>query len=75
MTDAELLQNPELLLRWSASLDYRRLSFDRWLEAATSPEGDQFVDRQTEGEPDESGGAEFSVHVRHMPGRRLRLLP
>ena len=63
MTDAELLQNPELLLKWSASLDYRRLSFD------------EFVDHQTEGETDESGGAEFSVHVRHMPGRRLRLLP
>lgn len=31
MTDATLLQNPELLLRWSASLDYRRLSFDQFV--------------------------------------------
>jgi hypothetical protein len=33
VTDARLLSNAELLLRWSASLDYNRLAFDQWLEA------------------------------------------
>jgi hypothetical protein len=32
MTDALLLREPELLLQWSASLDFTRLSFDQWLD-------------------------------------------
>ena len=32
MTDARLLSNAELLLRWSASLDYNRLAFDNFVK-------------------------------------------
>jgi hypothetical protein len=32
VTDARLLSNAELLLRWSASLDYNRLAFDDFVK-------------------------------------------
>ena len=60
MTDARLLANPELLLKWSASLDYRRLSFD------------QFV-HQTERDSDELGSgsscADAAGHSVRVPSR------
>lgn len=43
MTDARLLCNPEVLLRWSASLDYRRVTFDQWLAS------EQWWENQTGG--------------------------
>jgi hypothetical protein len=62
MTDARLLQNPELLLKWSASLDYRRLSFDEWIH-------------QTEGDPDEFSGSSCADAAGHSVRVSDRLVP
>lgn len=55
MTDAALLQNPELLLAWSASLDYQRLSFDEWHQTEGS------IDDSTYGSSADAAGHSLRV--------------
>jgi len=64
MTDATLLQNPELLLKWSASLDYQRLSFDDFVLRRES-------DHQTERGSDDLGSscADAAGHSVRVPSR------